>query len=144
MKVIVQRSKESSVSVEGNIVGKIKYGYVLLVGFTHDDTKEKINKMIDKILKLRLFNDENEVMNKSIIDIKGEILSISQFTLYADCKKGNRPSYINAMKSNEASLLYEYFNNELEKYIKVEKGIFGSDMLVSIENDGPITINLDN
>lgn len=143
MKVVVQRSKKSKVTINNKVNGSIDKGYVLLVGFTHDDTKEIVDKMINKILNLRIFEDENEKMNLSIKDINGSILSISQFTLYADCKKGNRPSFINAMKPDEACTLYDYFNKELSKHIEVQKGIFGADMKVEIYNDGPVTIILD-
>ena len=143
MRVLVQRSKNSYVKVDNKIVGEIDKGYVLLVGFTEGDTYEVINKMIKKILNLRILDDENDIMNESILDHKESILSISQFTLYADTKKGNRPSYINALKNTEAKVLYEYFNNELSKYIEVQSGIFGSDMEVHITNDGPVTIMLE-
>ncbi|MFI3260877.1 MAG: D-aminoacyl-tRNA deacylase [bacterium] len=144
MKVVVQRSKESSVSVDNKIIGKIKSGMVILVGFTHTDNEENIDKMIKKIINLRIFDDENGVMNKSILDTNQEILSISQFTLYGNAKKGNRPSYIDAMNGNEAEKLYNIFNEKLGSNLKVETGKFGADMLVNIENDGPITIILDN
>ena len=143
MRVLVQRSKNSYVKVDNKIVGEIDKGYVLLVSFTEGDTYEVINKMIKKILNLRILDDENGIMNESILDHKESILSISQFTLYADTKKGNRPSYINALKNTEAKVLYEYFNNELSKYIEVQSGIFGSDMEVHITNDGPVTIMLE-
>lgn len=143
MKVVVQRSKESNVVVEGKIVGKIDKGLTLLVGFTNGDTEETIDYMVKKILNLRIFDDENGIMNKSILDVGGEILSISQFTLYGDASHGNRPSYILAMKGSEATKLYDLFNEKLSKSIKVEKGIFGADMLVSIKNDGPVTILLE-
>lgn len=143
MRVLVQRSKSSSVLVDDKVVGKIDFGYVLLVGFTDTDTKEKIDKMVRKILHLRIFDDNNGVMNESILDHNGSILLVSQFTLYADAKKGNRPSYIKALNSKDAVKLYDYFNQELGKYIKVETGIFGADMQVNITNDGPITILLE-
>lgn len=143
MRVVVQRSLESKVEVDSKIVGKINKGLVLLVGFTHNDSISDIEYMIKKILGLRIFDDEAGVMNKSIIDTNGEILSISQFTLYANTKKGNRPSYVDALGSLEASQLYDKFNELLSKEIKVETGIFGSDMKVSITNDGPITIILE-
>ena len=143
MKVVVQRSKKSKVTINNKVNGSIDKGYVLLVGFTHGDTTDIVDKMINKILNLRIFEDENNKMNLSIKDIDGSILSISQFTLYADSKKGNRPSFINAMKPDEASKLYDYFNQELSKYIEVNTGIFGSDMKVEIYNDGPVTIILD-
>lgn len=140
MKVIVQRVLESSVKVDGKIVGKINNGYMLLVSFTYGDNIEKIDYMIKKILNLRIFDDDNGVMNKSILDINGSILSISQFTLYADISKGNRPSYIRALKSEDAMILYDTFNKRLSKFIKVETGVFGADMKVSLINDGPVTI----
>ncbi len=143
MKVVVQRSKKSKVTINNKVNGSIDKGYVLLVGFTHGDTTDIVDKMINKILNLRIFEDENDKMNLSIKDINGSILSISQFTLYADAKKGNRPSFINAMKPDEASKLYDYFNQELSKYIEVNTGIFGADMKVEIYNDGPVTIILD-
>ena len=143
MRVLVQRSKSSSVLVDDKVVGKIDFGYVLFVGFTDTDTKEKIDKMVRKILHLRIFDDNNGVMNESILDHNGSILLVSQFTLYADAKKGNRPSYIKALNSKDAVKLYDYFNQELGKYIKVETGIFGADMQVNITNDGPITILLE-
>ena len=143
MRVVVQRSLESSVLVNNEEVGKINKGLVLLVGFHVNDSLDKIDYMIKKILKLRIFDDDNGVMNKSIIDIKGEILSISQFTLYADTTNGNRPSYINSMKSKDAKKLYNIFNNKLRESIKVETGIFGSDMKLNITNDGPVTIILE-
>ena len=143
MKVVVQRSKKSKVTINNKVNGSINKGYVLLVGFTHGDTTDIVDKMINKILNLRIFEDENDKMNLSIKDINGSILSISQFTLYADSKKGNRPSFINAMKPDEASKLYDYFNQELSKNIEVNTGIFGADMKVEIYNDGPVTIILD-
>jgi len=143
MRILVQRSLESSVSVDNKIVGSIDKGLVLLVGFTHDDDITKIDYLINKVLNLRIFDDENGVMNKSILDVGGSVLSISQFTLYADTKKGNRPSYINAMGGDKSTLLYDEFNKRLSEYIKVETGIFGADMKVSITNDGPVTILLE-
>ncbi len=144
MRVVVQRSLNSLVEVNSKVTGKIDKGLVLLVGFTNNDSEENILKMVPKILNLRIFNDENGVMNKSILDVKGSILSISQFTLYADTKKGNRPREIKALKSEDASILYDRFNEELKKYINVETGIFGADMKVNIINDGPVTILLEN
>ena len=143
MRIIVQRSLNSNVIVENKIVGSIDKGLVLLVGFTHKDTSKDIDYMIRKVLNMRIFDDENGIMNKSILDIKGSILSISQFTLYADCKKGNRPSYINAMSHNDASIMYDEFNKKLSEFVKVETGVFGEDMLVNIVNDGPVTIMLE-
>lgn len=143
MKVIVQRSKESSVSVDNKLINKIDSGLVLLVGFTEGDGESKLVTMAKKIVNLRIFDDENGVMNKSILDVGGEILSISQFTLYADTKKGNRPSYINALSGDKAIILYDKFNEELNKYIKTYPGIFGADMQVNITNSGPVTIILE-
>lgn len=140
MKVIVQRSKNSSVSVDGKIVGKIDKGLVLLVGFTDGDNIEKIEYMVNKIVNLRIFDDENNIMNKSILDIGGSILSISQFTLYGDASKGNRPSYAKALNSNIARELYNIFNDKLKEKVNVETGIFQADMEVNIINDGPVTI----
>ena len=140
MKVVIQRVLSSSVEVDNKIVGKINEGLIILVGFSRNDTYEKIDKIVNKIIKLRIFDDNNHIMNKSILDIGGSILSISQFTLYANVKKGNRPSYIDAMKSSEAEKLYDYFNNELSKYTEVKQGIFGSNMKLNIENNGPVTI----
>ena len=140
MRVVVQRSKESSVSINNKIVGSIDEGLVILVGFTDGDKEENIDYIVKKIVNLRIFDDENHIMNKSILDVGGSILSISQFTLYADTKKGNRPSYIKAMKGDLATNLYDLFNEKLRKYVDVETGVFGADMCVSIKNDGPVTI----
>ena len=143
MRILVQRSLNSSVSVNNKIVGSIDNGLVLFVGFTHDDDSSKIDYLIKRVLNLRIFDDENGVMNKSILDVGGSILSISQFTLYADTKKGNRPSYINAMNGDKSILLYDEFNKKLSEFINVETGIFGADMKVNITNDGPVTILLE-
>lgn len=144
MKVLVQRVLSSSVEVDNKIVGQINKGLMLLVGFTDSDTDKEIDYMVDKIINLKIFDDENGVMNKSLIDVNGSILSISQFTLYADTRKGRRPSYIKALSGDKAILLYDKFNNKLkEENIKVETGIFGADMKVSLINDGPITIMLE-
>lgn len=143
MRVLIQRSLNSNVKVNDKLVGSINYGLVLFVGFTHNDNIDTIKKIVKKIINLRIFDDENHIMNKSVLDVGGSILSISQFTLYADCKKGNRPSYINAMEANKALELYKLFNNELNNYVKVETGIFREDMLVSITNSGPVTILLE-
>ena len=143
MRVLVQRSLESNVSIDKKIVGKIDKGLVLLVGFTEGDNIDKIKYLVNKIINLRVFDDDNGVMNKSILEVGGSILSISQFTLYADTSKGNRPSYIKALKGEESTKLYDLFNEELKKYVNVETGIFGEDMLVSIKNDGPCTILLE-
>jgi len=143
MRILVQRSLKSSVSVNNKVVGNIDNGLVLLVGFTHTDTSKDIDYLVNKVVNLRIFDDENGVMNRSILDVGGSILSISQFTLYGDAKKGNRPSYINAMGGENAVKLYDEFNEKLNKYVEVEKGIFGEDMKVSITNDGPISILLE-
>lgn len=144
MRVIIQRVSEAHVKVEGSIVGSIKKGFVLLVGFTHDDTVNDINYMINKIKYIRLFDDVNGIMNLNIDEVEGSILSISQFTLYADATKGRRPSYAKAMKYQEAEQLYNKFNDMLEENgFKIEKGVFGGDMKVSLINDGPVTIILD-
>lgn len=136
MRVLVQRSLDSSVLVDDKIVGRIDNGLVLFVGFTHGDSKKEIDYMVDKVVNLRIFDDENGVMNKSLMDVHGSILSISQFTLYGNAKKGRRPSYVDALGGEDASKLYDEFNNELLKHnIKVETGIFGADMVVNITNE---------
>lgn len=143
MKILVQRSLKSSVSVHHKVVGKIDYGMVLLVGFSKDDTIEDIDYLVHKLLHLRIFEDEEGKMNRSILDIKGKILSISQFTLQADTSRGNRPSFQNAMAYDQAKKLYEIFNNKLQEKIEVETGIYGENMQVFIQNDGPVTILLE-
>ena len=143
MRLLVQRSLNSSVSVDDKIVGKIDSGLVVFVGFKTDDKVEDIDYLVNKLVNLRIFDDSDGVMNKSILDVGGKVLSISQFTLYADAKKGNRPSYINSMKQEEASRMYDIFNNKLKEYVDVETGIFRSNMKVSITNDGPVTIMLE-
>ncbi len=144
MRLLVQRSKEASVTIDGKVHGKIDFGLVVLVGFTHTDTEAEIDYLIDKLLHLRIFNDENGVMNRSLLDVGGEILSISQFTLYADTRKGRRPSYIAALNGDAATKLYDVFNQKIkEKGVKIETGIFGSDMKVALINDGPTTILLE-
>ena len=143
MKVVVQRSKYSSVTVDGKIVGQIDNGLVLLVGITKEDTLEDLEYMAKKVLNLRIFDDNNGVMNKSILDNGGSILSISQFTLCANTKKGNRPSYIDAMEPVMAKKYYLKFNEMLRESVDVSEGIFQADMLVNINNDGPITIILE-
>ena len=143
MKALVQKVKSSSVSVDGKVVNSIGSGLNVLLGVNVEDTYEDAIKLAKKVLNLRIFEDENNVMNKSILDVGGEILSISQFTLQADTHKGNRPSYINAMRGEDAVKLYEFFNEELNKEIKTYPGVFGADMTVQIENDGPTTIILD-
>ena len=143
MRVLVQRRLNSSVSVDGKIIGRIDKGMVLLVGFTEGDTIDNIKYLVNKIVNLRIFDDEFGVMNKSILEVGGDILSISQFTLYADTKKGNRPSYIHALNGEQATVLYDQFNEELRQFVKVETGKFGAEMKVNILNDGPITILLE-
>lgn len=143
MRALVQRSGDASVTVDGKVVGKIDQGFVVFVGFTDSDTVAEVEYLAKKIVNLRIFPDDNGVMNKSILDYGGKILSVSQFTLYADCKKGNRPSYIEAMNNHEAIHFYELFNEELRKYIEVETGEFGADMVVNITNIGPTTIWLE-
>ncbi len=144
MKVVVQRSKNSSVSVNNNVINKIDFGLVILVGFKKDDSLKNIDLMVKKILNLRIFDDEFGIMNKSVLEVNGSILSISQFTLYADTKKGNRPSYANSLNYNDAKKMYEKFIELLGEKIKVYDGQFGSDMVVNISNDGPVTIMLEN
>ncbi len=143
MKLVVMRSKKSSVSVENETIGTIEHGLMILVGISVDDTLEDVQKLAGKVLNLRIFDDEAGVMNKSILDVGGSVLSISQFTLLADTKKGNRPSYIKAMKGEQAIVLYNEFNRILSERVPVETGKFGADMQVSILNDGPITIIMD-
>ena len=143
MRILVQRSGEASVIVNNKKIGHIKSGLVLLVGFTDGDTIDNIKYLVNKVVNLRIFPDENDIMNKSILDYGGDILSISQFTLYADTKKGNRPSYIKALGGEKAIELYNLFNEELGKYIHVETGEFGADMIVNITNIGPTTILLE-
>ncbi len=143
MRVIIQRSKQSKVTINGKVNGQIDHGYVILVGFTDGDNEKIIDKMVNKIVNLRIFEDENEKMNLSILDTNGSILSISQFTLYANCSEGRRPSFVSAMNPTEATKLYDVFNEKLREFVHVETGIFGSDMKVEIYNDGPVTIVLD-
>ncbi|GGE75311.1 D-aminoacyl-tRNA deacylase [Priestia taiwanensis] len=141
MKVIVQRTKEASVTVNEEIVGQIRFGLMVLVGVTHEDTEEDAVFLADKIANLRIFEDENEKMNLSLVDVGGEILSVSQFTLYGDCRKGRRPNFMSAAKPDEAKKLYEFFNEELRKKgINVETGVFGAMMDVSFTNSGPVTL----
>lgn len=143
MKVVVQRVSKASVSVDNQVVGSIDEGLMLLVGFTQDDTLKNIDYMVNKVLNLRIFPDEHGVMNKSVMDIGGSILSISQFTLYGDASKGNRPSYVKALKGEEAIKLYEIFNEKLKENVLVETGVFGADMQVELVNMGPTTIILE-
>lgn len=144
MKVLVQRVTSANVKVNSKVVGEINRGLLLFVGFTQSDTTKEIDYMVDKVINLRIFDDENGVMNKSLLDTEGSILSVSQFTLYADSSKGRRPSYINALNGDKAIILYDEFNKKLkEKNVKVEAGIFGAYMQVELINDGPITIMLE-
>ena len=144
MRIVLTTVLNASVTIDNEAAGKINRGFCVLVGFTHDDTKEIVDKMIDKMLSLRVFPDENGLTNLSIYDINGEILSVSQFTLYADLAKGRRPSFVNAMKPDDAKALYGYFNEQIKaKYGAVETGIFGADMKVSSVNDGPFTVIMD-
>ena len=141
MKLVVQRVKEAKVEVDEKMVGKINKGFLVLIGITNEDEKEQDDYLVKKLCNLRVFEDENGKMKLSLKDVKGELLIVSQFTLYADCSNGNRPSFISAAKPDKANELYEYFCKECEKNnIKVEKGIFGADMKVSLINDGPVTI----
>ena len=143
MRVIVQKVLNASVSVDNKIINKIDNGLLLLVGFTQTDSEENIDNMVNKVINLRIFEDENGVMNKSLLDVGGEILSISQFTLYANTKKGNRPSYIEALSGDKASPLYDLFNKKLNEHVKTYGGVFGADMKISLVNDGPTTIMLE-
>lgn len=144
MRVLVQKSKQASCVVDGKTVGKIESGLVLFVGFTETDTIDNIKYLVKKVLNLRIFEDEFGVMNKSLLEQENkEVLSISQFTLYADTKKGNRPSYIKALNGNDAKKLYDLWNEELKKEVSIKTGIFGADMQISLINDGPTTIWLE-
>lgn len=144
MKVVIQRVSESHVKVNGNIVGEIGKGLMLLVGIDENDTETDADWLVQKILNLRIFGDEDGKLNLSVQDIKGEILCISQFTLIADYKKGNRPSFIKAAKPDKAIPLFDYFKQEISKSgLKTGSGIFGADMKVSLINDGPVTIVMD-
>lgn len=144
MKAVIQRVSESHVKVDGNIVGEIGKGLMLLVGIDENDTKTDADWLVQKILNLRVFGDEDGKLNLSVQDIKGEILCISQFTLIADYKKGNRPSFIKAARPDKAIPLFDYFKQELSKSgLRTESGIFGADMKVSLINDGPVTIVMD-
>ena len=144
MRVLVQRCDKANVKVDSNIVGSINKGLMILVGFTEGDNFDTIKYMADKVVNLRVFDDENGVMNKSLLDTSFSILSVSQFTLYGDASKGRRPSYINALNGSLAKPLYDKFNEELRKYgVEVETGIFGADMKVELINDGPVTIMLE-
>ena len=144
MRVVLTTVLEAKVEINKKVVGAISRGYLLLVGFTDGDNKETVNKMIDKILSLRVFPDEHGNINISLQDVNGSILSVSQFTLYANTAKGRRPSFVDALRPGEAEPLYDYFNQQLEqKHGKVSTGVFGADMQVSSINDGPFTLLLD-
>ena len=141
MKIVLQRVTSASVKVDSNLVGSIEHGLLLLIGFSSTDTEENILPTLEKIMKLRIFSDEEGKMNKSVLDLNGSALLVSQFTLYADTKKGNRPSFIEAARPEQAIPLYEFFIAEMKKRISiVETGIFGADMKVELVNDGPVTI----
>ena len=144
MKFVIQRVKNASVTVDNKIVGSINKGFLVLIGITHTDTKEIADVLIKKLIKLRVFEDENEKMNLALNDVNGELLLVSQFTLYANCTGGNRPAFIDAAKPDYANELYEYIIDECKKQeINVQTGIFGADMKVNLLNDGPVTIILD-
>ena len=141
MKIVVQRVKAAKVEVNDEIVGEIEKGFLVLIGITHSDTRENADYLVKKLCNLRVFEDEEGKMNKSLKDVGGKLLLISQFTLYANCSQGNRPSFIEAARPEQANELYEYFCEECSKNdIEVQKGIFGADMQVSLLNDGPVTI----
>lgn len=144
MRLVVQRVTSSKVTVDNVVIGKINKGFNVLIGISNDDTIEDLKYLKDKLVNLRVFEDENDKMNLSLLDIKGDILAISQFTLYGDCRKGRRPNFMNAMSGESAIKLYEDFVKMLkETGLKVETGKFGADMKVDIQNDGPVTILLD-
>lgn len=144
MKLVIQRVKNASVKVDNNTIGKINTGFLILLGIAPEDNKDTADYLIQKLIKLRIFEDENNKMNLSIKDVNGELLIVSQFTLYADCNSGNRPSFVKAAKPEQANLLYEYFIEQCKKeQINVQHGIFGADMKVKLLNDGPVTIILE-
>lgn len=144
MKTIIQRVTSANVVVDNKKVGEIEKGLLVLLGVSNEDTQDTVRKMVRKIINLRIFTDENDKMNLSVKDIQGKILIVSQFTLYADCSNGNRPSFAGAGKPEHANKLYEYFIEETKKQgISTEHGIFGEDMKVSLTNDGPVTITLE-
>ena len=144
MKFVIQRVNEASVSIEGNIVGKINKGFLVLIGVSGEDTREIADKMIKKLIGMRIFDDENGKTNLALADVQGELLLVSQFTLYANCRKGNRPSFMDAGAPDMANEMYEYIISECKKQVAVvEQGEFGADMKVRLENDGPFTIVLD-
>jgi D-tyrosyl-tRNA(Tyr) deacylase len=144
MRVVLTTVNHADVKIDGKVVGAIKRGYLLLVGFTEGDDKAIVEKMVDKILALRVFPDEHGQINISLNDVNGDILSISQFTLYGDVRKGRRPSFTDVLRPHDAELLYDYFNLLIEqKHGSVSTGVFGADMKVTSENDGPFTLTLD-
>lgn len=143
MKIIIQRVKKAQVSIEGQVYGQIQQGLLLLVGVDLEDQKEDLDYAVRKLVNMRIFSDTEGKMNLSVKDIQGEILSISQFTLFADTKKGNRPAFTGAAKPDVAEAFYQDFNRELAKEVPVKTGIFGADMQVELVNDGPVTIILD-
>ena len=144
MKLVVQRVNNASVKVDNNIVGAIDKGFLVLLGVTHTDTMEIADYLVKKLCNLRVFEDDNEKMNLSIKDVKGKLLIVSQFTLYADCTSGNRPSFVNTAKSEPANELYEYFCEKCtQNGIEVQKGVFGAHMEVDLLNNGPVTIILE-
>lgn len=143
MRVVISRVKSASVEVDNKITGKCDNGLLILSCFTEGDSIKEVEYLVKKCINLRIFDDEDGVMNKCILDVGGNILSISQFTLYADASKGNRPSYFKALGGNEAEKLYDLFNQELNKYVHTETGVFGADMQISAHHDGPITIIID-
>ncbi|MGZ4030754.1 MAG: D-aminoacyl-tRNA deacylase [Tumebacillaceae bacterium] len=144
MRVVVQRASRGKVTVEGQVTGEIGRGYVLLVGVTHEDTREDADYLVEKIANLRIFEDESGKMNLSLLDVGGAILSVSQFTLYGDCRKGRRPNFMDAARPDQANELYEYFNEKARSMgVQVETGVFGAMMDVELVNDGPVTLLLD-
>lgn len=144
MRVVLTTVNHADVKIDGKVVGAIKRGYLLLVGFTEGDDKAIVEKMVDKILALRVFPDDHGQINISLNDVNGDILSISQFTLYGDVRKGRRPSFTDALRPHDAEILYDYFNLLIEqKHGSVSTGVFGADMKVTSENDGPFTLTLD-
>ncbi len=144
MRVLVQRVRQASVTIDDQLYSEIDYGYLLLVGMSQHDDETIVHQMAEKVLNLRICEDENQKMNLSLLDIQGDILSISQFTLYADCRKGRRPSFTDAGKPETAARLYDEFNEALKKSgLNVKTGVFGADMKVGLVNDGPVTIMLD-
>lgn len=143
MRVVIQKCLESSVSVDGELISSIGKGLMVLVGFTHDDHVSDVDYLVNKVVNLRIFDDINGVMNLSVRDVNGSILCISQFTLYGDASKGNRPSYIKAMNGNDSIHLYDLFCDKLNSLVSTKKGVFGADMKVSLINDGPTTIIID-